>query len=343
MSSFGPPSLGLLLTLTALAACGDDSGSTPPPDMSTPQGDSSSPELGDLMVVLEPEDAIVAGLDSTGDEGILDGWSVDFSRYIVAIGRVDIHLSTNEAVEAEADEVYVVDLTQVPAAGETLWSLDGLEAGRWELHYATPGAADGSTRHGSVSEADYAQMVAEDWTYLIEATMTHESGQSCPPAALATPGDATPNGNTNARGDACYDAPTLSFTWGVSAETVFGPCEIDETPGFAIPEGGSQTVALSIHGDHLFFNGFPEGREGGADRYAQWIADSDLDLDGTVTREELERIAPSDLAEIDARYALGGAPLELMEMWDFVIGQLKTQGHFQGEGECPFDGMAHEH
>jgi hypothetical protein len=23
-------------------------------------------------------------------------------------------------------------------------------------------------------------------------------------------------------------------------------------------------------------------------------------------------------------------------MWQYVMGQLKTQGHFQGEGECPY-------
>jgi hypothetical protein len=30
-------------------------------------------------------------------------------------------------------------------------------------------------------------------------------------------------------------------------------------------------------------------------------------------------------------------------MYDYVIGQLKTQGHFQGEGECPVDGVEHDH
>lgn len=342
MKSFVP----CVLALTLTAACGDDSAddTTTAGDMFTPTADMAAPALGDVTVLLEPEDTITEGLEA-GDSGesILDGWSVTFDRYLIAIGDVDIHLSTDETVGAEAPDVFVADLTQLGASGEALWSFDDVEAGRWEIHYATPGAGDGSMRHESVSEVDYDEMVAQDWTYLIEATMTHPSGQSCPPASLADVGDAVPNGNTNARAEDCYDNATVTFTWGVKAETAFGPCEIDEMPGFAVPEGGTQTVALTIHGDHIFFNGFPEGEEGGADRYAQWIADSDLNLDGEVTREELEQIAPSDLAELDDRYALGGAPLELMEMWDYVIGQLKTQGHFQGEGECPFDGMAHEH
>ena len=74
-------------------------------------------------------------------------------------------------------------------------------------------------------------------------------------------------------------------------------------------------------------------------RLAQWLADCDLDLDGTVTRTELEAIAPSDLSELDARYDLS-APfddLPLDSMWNYLRAQLRTQGHFQGEGECPFE------
>jgi len=302
------------------------------------------PSAGELTVLLEPEDALIDGLEAgEGPEHIQDGWSVTFDRYLIAIGGVDVHLSTDEAVEAEGEDIWVADLSALPATGIPLWTVDGLTAGRWEFFYATPGAADGSAPHSSVSTDDHDAMIAGDWTYLIDATMTHPTGQSCPPAGLAAPGDREPNGNTNARGEACYDNPTISFEWGVTAETTFGPCEVDEVPGFAMPEGGSQTVAATIHGDHLFFNGFPEGEEGGARRYAQWIADSDLDLDGTVTQAELEALMPSDLAEIDERYALGGAPVELTSMWAYLSGQLKTQGHFQGEGECPFDGVAHDH
>jgi hypothetical protein len=79
-------------------------------------------------------------------------------------------------------------------------------------------------------------------------------------------------------------------------------------------------------------------------RPAQWLADCDLNLDGTVTRAELEAIAPSDLGEIDSRYQLGGSPITPLDtMWDYVVAQLKTQGHMNGEGECPFDGKSHEH
>lgn len=299
---------------------------------------------GSVTVLVEAEDTIANGIESgDGGEDINDGWAVTFDRYIATVGDIDIQFARDQSIKAEAAEVFVVDLTQVPAAGLPLWTIDGLAAGRWEFSYATPGAGDGSTRHESVNEDDYDEMVENDWTYLIDGVLMKTDGQSCPPAALVAPGNKTPNGNTSENND-CYDAPTVRFLIGAAAETGFGPCEIDEVPGFSVSSNGSQTVAATIHGDHLFFNGFPEGDEGGVTRLAQWLADCDLDLNGTVTREELEAISPSQLPEIDARYQLGGSPIEELDsMYTYVRSQLKTQGHYQGEGECPIDGIAHEH
>ena len=299
---------------------------------------------GSLTILLEAEDVILEGLEPGEDvENIRDGWGVSFDKYLVAVGNIDAHLSTDESKEVKSSDSYVVDLTQVPATGLELWSFDGLAEGRWEFNYATVGAGDGALKHDTVEEADFDEMVSNDWTYWISGGLNKAEGQSCPPAALATPGDQMPNENMS--GDnLCYDAPEVKFAFGISAETNFGPCEIDGVTGFAITDGGAQTVAATVHGDHLFFNGFPEGDEGGVRRLAQWLADCDLDLDGVVTQAELEMISPSQLPEIDDRYQLGGSPISPIDnMYMYLMAQLKTQGHYQGEGECPVDGVAHDH
>lgn len=321
-----PVAGSLLLLGAALTGCGGDGGT------------------GSLSVLLEAEDVITAGIEAgEGPENIRDGWSVTFDRYIATVGELDIHLASNEAVDVEAPEVFVVDVAQVPAAGLGLFQLDGLRSGRWEFGYATPAADAGATRHASVSQADYDDMVANGWTYLIDGTLRNASGQSCPPAALATPGAALPNGNLSGTSP-CYDATEVRFVVGAEADTYYGPCETDDVPGFAVTTGGSTTVAMTLHGDHIFFNGFPEGAEGGVTRLAQWLADCDLNLDGTVTEAELRAIAPSQLAELDERFQLGGSPLTPLDtMYTYFRAQLKTQGHFQGEGECPVDGAGHVH
>jgi hypothetical protein len=299
-------------------------------------------EKGALSVAVEAEDTIQDGIEAgESRESIQDGWSVAFEKYVVTIGDIDLELSTDRSVTAEAPGAFAVDLTRIPSAGLALFRLDELEAGRWEFHFATPGTREGATRHESVMVADFDAMVTGDFTYLIEGAATKPDGVSCPPAALATPSSGATSVGTNSGGDACYDNPTIAFSLGVAAPTHFGPCELDGVPGVSIPAGGTQTVTATIHGDHLFFNGFPEGDEGGILRLAQWLADCDLDLDGNVTRAELEQIRPSDLPEMDERFQLGGSPIADIgnqTLWIYVTAQLKTQGHMGGEGECEIEG-----
>ncbi len=310
----------------ALAGCGGD-GST-----------------GSLSVLLQAEDTILDGLDpGTDASDISDGWTVRWNRYIVAIGAVDAHLAEDDHVEVHGDEVFVVDLGQVPQSGLSFWSLPNLETGRWNISYQTPKAVMGEAQqHASVSDSDFTTMVANEATYLISWVISDDAGQSCPPLGVATPGGAVTNGQQNGRSEPCYDNPSIEGTFLVQAATTYGPCSVDGALGVGVSAGG-QTVALTIHGDHLFFNGFPEGDEGGIVRGAQWLADSDLNLDGTVTQAELESLTPSDLTAMDG-FQLGGSPITPLEdLWDYVTAQLKTQGHFQGEGECPADGVEHDH
>ncbi len=300
---------------------------------------STSAGNADLSILLEVEDTIVDGVAAgDGDEDIADGWSVSFDRYLAAIGDVQLSGIPDASAQASDTQVFVVDLTQVSQAGLPLWSIDELASGDWNIEYRTPGASGNDVQaHSSVETADFTEMQDDDLTYLIEGSMSQSNGESCPPAGLIPNGiEVASNGNQNADGDDCYDNATISFRLGVPAATTFGPCEAEEDaePGFNMPASGSQSVALTIHGDHIFFNGFPEGDEGGITRLAQWLADCDLNLDGEVTQAELEQIAPADLAELDDRYQFGGATITLNTMWDYVIAQLRTQGHFQGEGEC---------
>lgn len=315
----------------AMGACGDS---------------TDSVGSGDVEVVLDAEATIVEGLTAgDGNEDIADGWDVRFDRYIATVGHVHLSLATDPDVEEEADEIHVVDLTEVGSGGLALWRFEGLRASEWQVGYGTPGAGHGSpSRHGSVSETDFQQLVDADATYLISGELTRQDGQSCPPALLATPGDATADGE-NASGDPCYPADTVTFALAVRAETGFELCGVDGMSGLSVPEGGERSVAITIHGDHMFFNGFPTDSELQTVRLAQWLADCDLNLDGEVTQEELEAIAPSELGELDARYNLN-QPFDSLRdepntMWTYLRAQLKTQGHFEGEGECQFDGLGH--
>lgn len=306
--------------------------------------ESESKKTSSLSVLLEPEDTIINGLQpGAGVENIRDGWTVSFEKYLAVVGPVELRSATDPALVAKAPEVYLVDLKKLPAGGAALWGIQAPGEGRWEFSYSTPVATAQTIAHESVSPQDVTRMANAGATYEIQGTLQKAGGQSCPPRALAQPGERQPNGNSTGS-NPCYDAPTVRFSLSAKAHVLFGPCGLGTVPGVALTSAQEQTAAITIHGDHVFFNGFPSGDEGGVMRLAQWLADCDLNLDGVVTQGELASIVPSQLHEIDDRFQLGGTPLTpLQSMARVVAAQLMTQGHFQGEGECPVNGKVHDH
>jgi hypothetical protein len=251
---------------------------------------STAEETGDLRVVLEPESSIVDGVAAgqSGEE-LQDGWAASYQRFIVAIGDVRVQ-AVADGQEARDERVFAVDLVSLPSDGATLWRIPSLAAGRWQFSYAVLDATKVTDRDASVSKADLETMKSEQWSTWLSFSLNKADGLSCPPPSLAdVPDDRMAQGES-AAGVACYDNPAIQVDLGVRAVVHFGPCERDGVPGFNVPAGGTKTVAATIHGDHVFFNGFPEGSESGIHRYAQWFADADLNLDGDVTREELAAI-----------------------------------------------------
>jgi len=288
---------------------------------------------GEVSLLLEPEAAIIDGIPAgPGAEELQDGWSVTFSKYIMSLGPVELRSRSGEARAFDSAR-WAVDLRRLPARGSALWEISGLEEGRWDVHFATE--ASGYERHDTVSVSDFEALVAGGLTHIVSGTLEHPSGVSCPPASVkAIPSGAEPVGQ-NAASDDCYARSRLTFSIQLRAEVTYGPCSIDGLPGVAAVAEQLATAAISMHGDHLFFGGFPEGSEGEVRRYAQWLADSDLNLDGSVTGAELEQIQPAMLAEFDERFPLGGSPLRPIDnLLTYVASQLSTQGHFAGEGEC---------
>lgn len=291
---------------------------------------------GRLRVLLEAEDTITGGLEpGDGGEDIRDGWSVSFDSYLAAIGNVTVRSATDGAERRGAADTFVVDLTEVPESGEPLWELDALGVGRWSFGYSIA-LGDPLRRHSNVDRDTFDAFVDAERPYRVVGTVEKDDGVSCPPPNLASTGELTST-SANGGGVECYPNPVIAFDLSLGADVAVGPCERDGGEGFAVGDAATTTVAVTIHGDHAFFNGFPESAEGGVLRLVQWFADCDLNVDGEVTHEELSSIAPSDLWELDAdRYQFGGSPITPLEdMRTYLDAQLSTQGHFQGEGECP--------
>jgi len=283
-----------------------------------------SADTGDALVLLESEESIVSGIASGTDlENIRDGWYVTFDKYVVSVGNVTLERSTNPSALEASTDVVVVDLTAV-TNGIPLTRFVGLDAVRWDrVSYELVPPTDAAAQDPSVDPSDFADMVANGWTYLIEGTVEEAevgTGESCPP------------------GGACIPATSMGFRFAMSVPGRFSSCESEGAAqgGFAVPKGGETTQSATFHGDHVFFDAFPGGAEV-VSRRAQWLVNADVDGNAFVDSSELAGIVGSDLPLLfpASDYNLSGSPvLPFDSADDWVTGQLATQGHWNGEGEC---------
>lgn len=287
----------------------------------------SATPTGNATIALEAEETITDGLvPGTELENIVDGWTVTFDQFVVAIGHV--HLGQQATgFEEHVEDIHVIDLGSLPATGFELARFDAIPTGDYDVaEFETPAATATAIRHESVPQAVFDEMVAGGCTYLIAGTITNPTGESCPPGGTCMP----------------VGAGGVSFRLCIPAATDFGPCESpDGNPAVTVAANLTAPAAITVHGDHLFFDSFPTGEEI-VERRAQWLANCDTNQDGEVTQAEL---MAADAAAIFTApdYSLAGAPTTIASAWDFVRAQVKTQGHWNGEGECLVDGAAHMH
>ena len=264
---------------------------------------------GNLSVVIGAEDTIPAGLNAgDGPEDIGDGFEIRFSRYIVAVGQVAMN-QVGGSNPQESSVVAVADFTSLPSTQPELTAFSGIPTGQYtSFGFETPPPLADVGNINSVAQEDIDAMVANGWSYIIEGTITQVS-----------------------------DDASKSFLIEADVPTVYSDCAVDGLqPGVNV--AANSTADITIHGDHIFFNGFPE-EEGDVQRLASWLwSIEDTDGDEVLSRPDFE--AATDIGSLfpvppGGAYELTGGPISpIRNAWDFVRAQLGTQGHIRGEGEC---------
>ncbi|HEX2568069.1 MAG TPA: hypothetical protein VH877_00835 [Polyangia bacterium] len=275
---------------------------------------------GNAQIFITAESTIPQGIDGGEDpENIRDGWSVRYDKFLVALGNFRAGRNSAPGDRRTDPRVLILDLTKLPASGYVLTEFKDLAATRWnQVGYDLPNATPSAVRTDTATQADYDLMVRNGWSLYVEGRLSNPSGQSCRPTAPAD----------------CVAATEIRFRWGLRAGTAFDGCSPAQgEAGFAVPTGGTAQVKPTIHGDHWFFNNLTNGVEI-TDRYAQWIANCDLDRDGETTTGELASVQPG-LVFPSSRYSLSGSIIPIDSAFDYLEAQARTIGDFQGDGECP--------
>ncbi len=293
-----------------LPACGDDKGDTH--DQGNQGASGAGDGIGALVVTIAAGEG-VAGLAPGPDIGnLVDGWTVSHEQLLVTLGDVTATAgSSREPESLTYSAVYIVDLTQLPAAGSRLTYLADQPAMSFDsTAFATPIANERAELVEQVTEDDRAFLVKNSLNLRIRGTMTNPSGQSCNLTGLKD----------------CAPAPTIRFDWSLSVPTRFSSCD-----GFTLSDSESTELIITLPGDHWFLTSFAAEAER-SHRRAQWIADADLDRDGVTTLDELRNIKAAALFTPELGYDLASAPIAVDTAYDFLAAQARTLGRNSATG-----------
>ena len=276
---------------------------------------------GTVQVFLAAEDTIPEGLKpGTGDEQVIDGWTVTYTRFLVTFGNFRASRSTDPDDELRDDTVQVVDLRNLPPGGLVIAEFDDVAAERWDrVGYDLINTPDDAIAADGTSAADRDFMAEHGYSLYIEGELTKPDGESCDPDDPAM----------------CEPQTRVSFRWGLQAGTSFADCAGAEGDfGFAVPQGGTVQVKPTIHGDHWFFTTITAGAET-TKRRAQWVADAQQNRDEETSLDELRATPAAKLFTAELGYNLSGAQIPIVTAFDYLEAQARSIGDFQGEGECP--------
>ncbi|MCA9671367.1 MAG: hypothetical protein KC503_37475 [Myxococcales bacterium] len=227
-------------------------------------------------------------------EGVVDGYTIEYTKFLLALSRV--HIAESGGAEGAAmSEQKIFDLKK-PGPHDVV-DFTSVQARRWDDIGADTLRAHGAIA-GNASAEDVELMNGRGWVLYVEG--------------VATKG-----------------AQRYTFRWGFTEETRYRGCvDADEKAGVVVPAGGHTTAQLTIHGDHLFFDDLASDQA--KLRFSAFAA-ADTNGDNEVTLAELDAV---DLTTLPIDQYGTGANGTVHTLRDFVTAQTRSLVHFQGEGHC---------
>lgn len=223
-----------------------------------------------------------------------DDWGVVFSKFLVTIGEIKVE-AVDGTVGASLPDAKTWDLTK-PGPFVIAEAKDVPDQEYARVSYAMAPKAD--VKAGNATESDVELMKTGKFSVYVEGKAK--------------------------RGD-----EEKSFKWGFGSDTLLQDCTSEDgKAGLTVPSGGEVKVELTIHGDHLFLDDL---QAADSDLRFDAIAAADADEDGEVTLEELSKVDLTTLAE--GTYGTGSVA-DVNNLKQFIASQVRTLGHYRGEGEC---------
>lgn len=241
------------------------------------------------------------------EEGMVDGWTIRYSKFLIVLKDIVVA----DSAGTEAARMSGSTLLDMHAPGiKSVASFGSLPAKAWDSVSFVVGPADAATTLGDgATQADLDMMVAGGLSVHVVATATR-------------------------------DSESKTFTWSFNEATLYKECkaEVDgkEQHGLLVTNGGSDTIEITIHGDHFFYDDLEAAT---AQRRFDAIACADANNDGDITLAELsgatllpDANATEEFCRTRPTYRPGSQSVNDLE--GFVRALSRTLGHYRGEGEC---------
>lgn len=210
---------------------------------------------GSVQILVSGGAALQQGFPLTedGEElSFVDGWEVDFDKYVVAIGSVEFRDPESGAVEASWPSTAVVDLMRNAGSAQVVAEVQDVPSRRVNVGFATAVArVDADVVEADA--ADVAEMASSGWSLLVEGVATRAG-------------------------------VTVPFRVGLAASATYERCAngVDGTLGVAVQAEKTTQIVLNSHVEHLFWDSLLSDA---ALRFDAWA--SVAGADGVVSSEDL--------------------------------------------------------
>ena len=260
---------------------------------------------GEVRVTLSGGDGTQRGYP---DHLFQDGWSVQFTKYLVSVGDFTLTSAAGEKRTAAGQVLVDVQKGDMPLA-----HLEGLAAGRWSVGFrVSPPGADTALPEGGVSPEDLERMRAKGYSYWVEGIATKAN----------------------------VGVYTFRMGFPVNARMVDCVNGVDGTLGIVVPENSVAQTELTIHAEHMFYDRLGTHR-GVLLRFDALAATADAHQ--AITPEGL-----TSQRMLDLRDATGGelrdaqgkpvvyepGAYTVRTLHEFVTQSIVDQAHLNGGGVC---------
>lgn len=271
---------------------------------------------GDLSIAVSGGAAVRDGFphqEGTTTFAFADGWSLQFSRYVVTVGNLKLTEPESGAVTGEWKQLAAMDVKKGSGGSVELAMLTGLEAVRHDFAFDFKPASGGASNL-NVDAESFTLMQDSGWSMLAEGTATHPQ------------------------------KGTVSFRLGLPLDASYYACVNgkDKTQGISIEANKVTGAFIYAHAMHMFWDTLSTGDEDlRFDAFAAMKGDDDQ-----VTEEELKGQDLNDLRDGDGQplkdeqgKALyynddGRLPPGKQTLYHFVLEAARGSAHFNGVGLC---------